>query len=1112
MFKLKKLPAAIKLGMAATMSVALSGCLVEGDSTVTTSAATPTNNFQHVTNPTGQIVGVVQDIQGNPIAGARVSVGGREVTTGVGGTYQFSEVPVTDVVVNTSDISSGNNATQSVLGNTSQALVLTIVPPSGYLGATVTVTAPSTVIDYGGDKECSDSGSGTTNTTCEVTAGTHTFIDGFVAQAGAAILPALNATVMGTLRDSSTGELLTNTDLSFRMTGTYNGTPASPSADDSVLDPSNAHNNSGVTVSYAIQNLTTSSDDNGEFILSGMPSKSELIPTISGYSVGSIDFNTGIAASTVSTNNWTSDINVGTIMFSPNIASADTINPFVTRVASVTNGSPGIFNDDIDLATSGLIIDFSEALASSIDISTIENSIEILVWDDNGASAGDAVFDVDEASTGAYATIASIEMSEDRKSIRVMLDSNITEGQSLHVNLLGIDFTDLSGNPLTTGTSVSYDTSISGSSSNNGNFVRLSISTFVEINKDATAVTLAQGDEDTSGTNIDADVVAANTVFKDVQDNDSADVIQQLNATDDDGVGVSQASSRLYALQQQIGGSDATAIDGDVASLSFTPSSAAGYIIAVADENGTNQTDYSDITAISGNVNQANGSNILNGADGSIITLANSSDVTLNINDVEAGWTVTVYPVDGLGYFGSPNTVTLVDNVPPTTVLQTSYGVTGTDYLVTGDNFGNGGELSNGNSDTGGTPILNVTAQLLDNLQADGEVSDETSEDDNNLIGELYRHNRIDTVNTNSPYITTAYDSEAFTEFTDSANTSRKLGVAFSEDIAVVSGTNPSHSGAATFSGWSAMNDVTQDDNGSLIDVDLMTATVDNIFTLANDGVSGSTLDFSGAVEDASEGNIALSAVNPKVMIRDALPPFISSGSYDGDSITLVFNEDVAPQDGDVFNLVGQNITLGTTGITPNYTYTSGTRTLVINDDAWNNSLDLSTVFNLPAYTTAPATEEHGLLGFYSIEDTNGNNWNNNSAGITFPIFALVSNVDTTLSVNSSATSGNANNSTTMVISYESEHRIDMTNFGATANALALTAAQVDAIVTVSGTGVLNVGGTTGATLSGPQGNILTVTLEFSTPVVTTDTVSIASFDSAWDNGQSFTAADIVVP
>lgn len=137
--------------------------------------------FETINAPKGTITGHVQDTNGNPIAECTVYFSGTKRTTNKGGNYVFADVAVTQTV----KLNVGNNLVP--------ALSITIVPPTGYLGATVTVLPTAQIFE-------TDTGTNAETDTNSTT----TFIDGFLVQAGTAVLPATNATVKGVVRRSDT--------------------------------------------------------------------------------------------------------------------------------------------------------------------------------------------------------------------------------------------------------------------------------------------------------------------------------------------------------------------------------------------------------------------------------------------------------------------------------------------------------------------------------------------------------------------------------------------------------------------------------------------------------------------------------------------------------------------------------------------------------------------------------------------------------------------------------------------------------------------------------------------------------------------------------------------
>lgn len=95
-----------------TLSLGLSGCLVEGSSSTTTanSVTNPLPNYDQEVQYTGHIQGVLRDaVTNEPIAGATVSIGFASATTDARGQFLLRDVPVTDAASGTdgSSLSSG---------------------------------------------------------------------------------------------------------------------------------------------------------------------------------------------------------------------------------------------------------------------------------------------------------------------------------------------------------------------------------------------------------------------------------------------------------------------------------------------------------------------------------------------------------------------------------------------------------------------------------------------------------------------------------------------------------------------------------------------------------------------------------------------------------------------------------------------------------------------------------------------------------------------------------------------------------------------------------------------------------------------------------------------
>lgn len=1065
MFIRNKISTVVKLALASTMAVGLTGCLVEGDTSVSTNGGI----YQTVSQPTGTVIGTVQDTNGNPLADVTVYLAGKSTTTDAGGIYRFDEVPATNTV----------GADDDIVGN---PLSVTVAAPTGYLGATVTV-APQAQID----------GSVGNNTLDNPSNPVTVFIEGYIAQAGVAVLPALTSSVTGVLRNSSTGEAISSTSVRLDL--------------EEVMNIQQQQAQDGVSTTYQTLAYSATTDSSGNFTIANVPDDAELRFMVEGYSIASVGAN-GVDGDDVTTADETL-VSVGNLNVSP-ITALDITNPFVNSVTGVVNqaAATGMFNDDID-GTAGIVINFSETL-----ITTEVDSNSVVVWDDENG----------------YQTAATATMATDGMSITVTTPAAITAGAEVEVYLLTADFLDLSDNVLTTGAGVGFDSAFT--SATDSEYLMLDLQIFTESNTDATAVSLTQASTDASGIDDYADVQAKSVAFNDVDDEGGTGNFQQLNSADDDNTfGGSDAGERLSALATQLG---AGTVAADVARISFTPTNATYYSLAFTDSDGTAFTPTSTVWS-------SNADTSFGGAGEFEVT--DTADVTLVVTGVQPGDVLLITPYDDFEHAGTTTSITLIDNVEPTTVLQNSYGVSPQDdAVVTTYDFGDGGQLTSVGAQTIGTPYLNVTPQLLDNLDANG---DDTStlgagNDDDVLLHELMELNTVDGT-TSDQYITPAaagpYDATAYAAI----DPARSIGVAMSEDIAVTG--TPAFSGTtAALSGWVAHNDVTVDDEGTAVNADLVDVDVDSVFSLAAD--NNADIDFSDTIEDtATAANTASSSANARVVIRDAMPPMVVSAVWDGYEMEITFNEAVAPEAGDTVTF--GTVTFALDQDTVDAFDTSGTPTVLTipADDAnWAGlgsssglygDLDIGTdtiaAWSYVETAYGVSAGHHGILDFSAIEDAaNGNSWDNDSAGVTAPTFAFFSSVADTFSVSSATTDTDWANAAAagsiITFTYTGNHAIDMTQFddgtgGAmAANSTAMSAAQVAANFTLTSAATIDTGTVqTNASLS-TDGTTLTVSITTAGAVLTTGdtfdlggTAGTPSFLSDFDATQAEAAGGLTL-
>lgn len=1055
-WKINKLTSAIIM----VSGLALVGCGDDTESVVSSvggnAGVSTDGTFSAVNNPKGSISGLVQDTNGNPIEGATVYIANQMATTNAGGLYYFEEVKITQTVPRED-------------GTYAQAMTVSIVPPAGYLGATVTVQPQAQVFEY-------STGNGDTATSTNTV-----FIDGFVAEAGAAVLPALTASVGGYLRNQASEAIIAGAVLSLDVV--------------SVNGNNQEQNIDGVTHSYATSSFSATTDASGHFSFSGLPADTLLEITASNYQVIG-----GATQVDTQNENGMNGLEVTAVPF----ISVDAVAPYVKMVAQVGDqtGSLGLLDDDFGTT---LTVKFSENLDASLLDST--NSVVVRNVDAN-----------------AYVTHTS-SLSGD--TLTINLSSAIPAGNEVHVWLLKDDLRDSSGNLLTTGTDVGFDTNSSTSTSSQ--YVKLALKAYKEANQNATSPSQSQLKTDETGINnldaIQAGNNAANTAyvtFLDVDDETAG--IQQLNsADDDDNSGTPDTDTRLSALLAQvagnIGAAGATNVDSDNALVTFTSTNASYYYLNVTDAAGNNV-----VNAITESIKE--GATFGADPDGDTRRIdPDAEGITISVlvaDSVEPGYVVTITPYDDFGYAGTPNSITLVDNVAPTTILQTSYGVGNEESgRVTSLQFGDGGEQAGLANVTPGTPYYDLTPRLLG--QADGTTTG--TEGDVNYVRSfeaLYKLNAVNpagSANTTTtigdqfiPEAGNIYDTTAWAAYLVGFDFSRTLGVAFSEDIALT-GNAPAFTAvgsASVPSNFVVNNDVTIDDNGTAVNADLVNFDLADVYNFAL-SETGAVLDFTGAVQD-NAGNIATETAgsptltnNAKVIFRDLLPPMVESATYDGRTLTVVFdkdiNTDLLTADGVTMSLNGQSIDLSDAD---NYTWNAATDTLVAKLGDAYGTFNTATVFNLAQYNDASLADNvasdalqyaHSALDFSLVPNVNGATWDDfDSLGVLAegyfekPTFATTNLVGVFGETNTNSALG----SSTITITYEFKHGISLDAVDGADNVM--DSNEIQSIFAWSGGTINAAGNNLSITPLANGGSRLTFLLSLSAPTVVGQTLD-ADFD-----------------
>jgi hypothetical protein len=279
-------------------------------------------------------------------------------------------------------------------------LSVTIAAPTGYLGATVTVK-PGAQID-----SAEGAAAGTT------TSGSETFIDGYLAQAGTAVLPELNAGVSGVLRDAATGAVIANAKINLDIT---NGGSAAAVGQE-------ATQNAAVSTSYAVSTYSATTDANGKYSFVNIPSDSTFTAYVPGYALAAGPLFTGF-------NTNTEDMITQADSTVNPIVSVDTVSPFVVGVTNVILGDTDTFG-----AAKGAMLDDDTRNTFTINFSEVMDLTKV---DDNSVivkSGATRATMIDQPVT--------VTKAADNLSITVSTAADLTDATLIDINLLVADFED----------------------------------------------------------------------------------------------------------------------------------------------------------------------------------------------------------------------------------------------------------------------------------------------------------------------------------------------------------------------------------------------------------------------------------------------------------------------------------------------------------------------------------------------------------------------------------------------------------------------------------------------------------------------------------------------
>ncbi len=417
------------------------------------------------------------------------------------------------------------------------------------------------------------------------------------------------------------------------------------------------------------------------------------------------------------------------------------------------------------------------------------------------------------------------------------------------------------------------------------------------------------------------------------------------------------------------------------------------------------------------------------------------------------------------GLVGSEAAATLVDEVPPTVTVQFPiFTIDASGSLVVG---AGGGVLST--SGATGTVIYPISPQSGDVVYTGAaSLATDTFQDDLLEVGNTAYAGGVDTgyIDTevtsfglNSSYKTTsaladATSTAAYLNTEVSHNTANYvLGVDVDEPVNLVTGGTPTYTGTnATLSNYKAggsLNLASGKGLAGVIDVNLVSFAPSSLLGLQADGRAEATLSFTGAIQDlAATPNVADTAANAVVQLRDFFPPLMVAGFFDGTNFVFDFDEPVQLAGHISFGGIGNtcnpaNIDLtfppapitcvGAITLTTG-TYGANTRVKVpytnfTSQDAGVHVLDcftlpqyaeaeysptgpLAAAINLPAADIA-ATPVHGGVAYEDVPDTANNSdlnygngtganiwhgfsttavtgsWDDQNEGLTLPLFAM---------------------------------------------------------------------------------------------------------------------------
>lgn len=881
-----------KVALAVVLSLGLAACGdSDGDegsvSNSTTQSDATQNTVGNQDELTGTVQGVVVDTNGNPLEGVMVYLGDAETTTNAGGQYVFTNVGVTNV-------SGVNNEGNEAIDPTTSTLVVTIGSSATHLGALVTVTPKAQVNNTGGTGDAAGSNAGSNSDTT-----IQTFIDGFTAEAGIAVLPSLNAGAYGYVRDCRTGAPLT--DVANILSLDF----VNVTADNDVTT---AIGNNGTQLTNAEDTHTIGTDAEGKFSLTGLAANSEYkVSAKEGWTITSTGTDIDAEDEEFNTNSEGSSQFLGTIEVCPvDFTPGENAAPYISSISNsidpvVDDGFKwSVLKPGID-GTAGkeVVINFSEEMdVANIDLDKVVITKQLNFDDVND---GEVLVDVAVDTEGAKI----ISMSEDGKTMTIQLAEALPEMTKFSVWMPRWQYTDTyyagtktivtgdhgtgesdDSNPddLTSDIAVlnevvgSGEYGITSDTINNSQFktdyVRTRICTYVEVQTTVEGVTGEQLIQTLPAAQLPETAASWDNGVN------GANAISNLNGQEAAQAGI-DTGDRIATRWGITYDNDQARIIGDL-----------GTLTTVADINVTH---FRGATPQLGN-----------------ITKRDIGDGTYEIDVDNAAHldVVRLQPTAAFGIVGDNIDVDLLDLIAPTTTLQENYGLyaeTGYDRDTADSGLvaaGEGGEVSvPGAAAQLGDPIVYIQPRHLSPVNT-SNTADRFDEFEALAGLRTVAGNTLVDGDTNGADTDTdnpLYHAAEYAAWTDRSN---PLGFAFSENIYVASGAAVGATANTALTNASFINSVTRNIDGQLItasglSADLATVDVADMVNLANDD-HNYVVQFEGLVADklstASTGdNTATADDSARVLLQDAMPAFITTSRWTGTTVEFTFNEPVVP-------------------------------------------------------------------------------------------------------------------------------------------------------------------------------------------------------------------------